>query len=285
MDNPIIKRNDLFFMDDLRELPEEFYTLLPSYVMMVFCNSGKLQLRMDGKEFMVNASQCLICKPGTVLEDLMMSPGLNLGIVGFSWSVVEASPALGKHIWQAYDRIDRNPVISFTESDREVLEAFYRHSLLIASRSGEYFYKETTDHLLRAFIFECLGIIARDSGTGKMHVEDIAVKQESLILRRFLDLLAARGGKVRSVAESAMELNLSPKYFSRAIKSASGRPPMAWIHEYTVKAIEQQLRYSDLSVKEIAGNMGFPSLSSFGKYVRTHLGLSPTAYRNTANKI
>lgn len=215
------------------------------------------------------------------MEDFMMSPGLNIGIMGFSWKVVESSQALGKHIWQAYDRIDRNPVISLSQSDRTTIEHYYALSVLSAERSAEAFAREAREHILRAFLFECLGIIAREKGDSSQRVEDVAVKRESLILRRFLDLLATRGGRLRSVGEAASRLNLSPKYFSRAIKSASGRTPMDWIQEYTVKAIEEQLRYSDLSVKEIAANLGFPSLSFFGKYVKSHLGLSPTAYRKS----
>jgi AraC-like DNA-binding protein len=44
-------------------------------------------------------------------------------------------------------------------------------------------------------------------------------------------------------------------------------------------AIRQQLRYSDKTVKEIAAALDFPSLSFFGRFVREHLGMSPTAFR------
>lgn len=281
MDNIVFKSDGVFLMDDLREIPEDFYRMLPDYVMMIFCNAGKFSVSIDGRSLTVEAFQCLICKPGSILTDYMMSTGLNLGIVGFSWKIVEASQALGKHIWQAYDRIVRNPVITLEGQDRSVVESYYKLSVLSASRNNEAFYRETTEHLFRAFLFECLGIIAREKGKGDLHVEDMAIRQESLILRRFLDLLASRGGRLRSVSEAATTLNLSPKYFSRVIKSASGRTPMDWIHEYTVRAIEEQLRYSDLTVKEIAGNLGFPSLSFFGKYVRARLGVSPTLYRKS----
>jgi len=39
------------------------------------------------------------------------------------------------------------------------------------------------------------------------------------------------------------------------------------------------LRFSDRSIKEIAVDYGFSSLSTFGKFVKMRLGLSPRAYR------
>ena len=43
--------------------------------------------------------------------------------------------------------------------------------------------------------------------------------------------------------------------------------------------IKQLLLYSDMSIKEVASEMGFENLSFFGKYVKKHLGLSPNHYR------
>ena len=67
--------------------------------------------------------------------------------------------------------------------------------------------------------------------------------------------------------------------FSAVIKKESGRGPLEWIHEYTLQAIIRQLSYSDKSIKEISADLGFPNLSFFGKFVRAHLGTSPTEYR------
>ena len=40
-----------------------------------------------------------------------------------------------------------------------------------------------------------------------------------------------------------------------------------------------QLKYTDKSVKEIAMQMDFPNVSFFGKYFKTHVGVSPMEYR------
>ena len=86
-------------------------------------------------------------------------------------------------------------------------------------------------------------------------------------------------GRVRSVSVFANMLNITPKYLSKCVKGESGRSPLDLIHETTVGTIRQQLRYSNKTVKEICTELDFPNLSFFGKFVKEHLGLSPTAYR------
>ncbi len=74
-------------------------------------------------------------------------------------------------------------------------------------------------------------------------------------------------------------LHVTPKYLSKCVKYESGRVPLDHIHEMTVSIIRQQLRYSNKSIKEISADLDFPNLSFFGKFVKEHLGMSPTEYR------
>ena len=59
---------------------------------------------------------------------------------------------------------------------------------------------------------------------------------------------------------------------------------MRHIHAYMMRAIEQELRYTEKSIKEIAFQHNFPSLAFFGKFVKQQTGMSPTAYRQSLMK-
>ena len=109
--------------------------------------------------------------------------------------------------------------------------------------------------------------------------KDASVRQSTQIYRRFMSLLAESAGRVRSVSVFANMLNVTPKYLSKCVKEESGRSPLDHIHEATVNTIRQQLRYGNKSIKEIANDLDFPNLSFFGKFVKEHLGQSPTDYR------
>ena len=105
------------------------------------------------------------------------------------------------------------------------------------------------------------------------------------IYRRFMELLAESAGRVRSVSVFANMLNITPKYLSKCVRDKSGRTPLDLIHETTAATIRQQLRYSNKTVKEICNDLDFPNLSFFGKFVKEHLGMFPTQYRQQNLKI
>ena len=98
-------------------------------------------------------------------------------------------------------------------------------------------------------------------------------------MRLFFDLLAMRRGHLRSVSEVATLMNLTPKHLSRVIKEQTGETPIHFIHQYMMRAITQELRYSTKTAKEIAFQQGFSSLACFGKFVKQQTGLTPTEYR------
>ena len=98
-------------------------------------------------------------------------------------------------------------------------------------------------------------------------------------MRLFFDLLAMRRGRIRSVSEIATLMNLTPKHLSRIIKEQTGETPIHFIHQYMMRAITQELRYSTKTAKEIAFQQGFSSLAFFGKFVKQQTGLTPTEYR------
>jgi len=86
-------------------------------------------------------------------------------------------------------------------------------------------------------------------------------------------------GAIRSVAQVAAMMNVTPKYLSHLISSETGHPPLYHIHQYTARAIKRQLLYFDLTIKEIAIGMGFPSPAFWGKFVKEHLGMSLKEFR------
>lgn len=105
------------------------------------------------------------------------------------------------------------------------------------------------------------------------------------LYERFMDLLFLHRGKKRSVIFYASQLYITPKYLCAVVKKASGKTPTEWINEETVREIECRLCHTQASLKEIAYELNFPSLSFFGKYFKSAKGVSPKRYReNYINK-
>lgn len=83
----------------------------------------------------------------------------------------------------------------------------------------------------------------------------------------------------RSVTFYAEQLCITPKYFSSLVKKLSGKSAAQWIDNYVILEAKNLLKYSDMSIQEIAYRLNFSTQSFFGKYFKHQTGLSPTQYR------
>jgi AraC-like DNA-binding protein len=86
-----------------------------------------------------------------------------------------------------------------------------------------------------------------------------------------------------SVGFIAGALNLSPKYLSSLLKTLTGQNTQQYIHEKLIAKAKQKLSGTDLSVSEIAYQLGFEHLQSFSKLFKTKTKLSPLEFRQSFN--
>lgn len=99
---------------------------------------------------------------------------------------------------------------------------------------------------------------------------------------KFMKLLGSYHTKERSLKFYAEKMFLTPKYVSGMIKSYSGKGALEWINEYVILEAKMMLRYTDMTVQEVAYALNFPTQSAFGKYFKQQVGVGPKRYRAEA---
>jgi len=77
----------------------------------------------------------------------------------------------------------------------------------------------------------------------------------------------------------ASKMGITPKYLSLILKKKSGRNASKLIDEAVVYEAKRLLKYSGLSIQEIATKLNFASQSFFGKYFKQRVGVSPSRYK------
>ena len=85
----------------------------------------------------------------------------------------------------------------------------------------------------------------------------------------------------RSVTFYAEKLCITPKYFSTLIKKQTGKSAAQWIDDYVILEAKNLLKFSGMSIQEIAYHLNFSTQSFFGKYFKHQTGLSPSEYRSS----
>jgi AraC-like DNA-binding protein len=91
--------------------------------------------------------------------------------------------------------------------------------------------------------------------------------------------LMAKG--LPTVQEIAAQLYLSPKYLSNLLRELTGQNTQQHIHDKLIEKAKEKLSTTDLSISEIAYDLGFEHLPSFSKFFKTKTKLSPLAFRQS----
>ena len=97
--------------------------------------------------------------------------------------------------------------------------------------------------------------------------------------RQFLELLSDHYKKERSVNFYAHSLCITPKYLTTLIKRNRGQSGSEGIDNYVILEAKTLLKYSTMSIQEIAYYLNFPNQSFFGSYFKRNTGMSPSQYK------
>ena len=78
-------------------------------------------------------------------------------------------------------------------------------------------------------------------------------------------------------------LNISPGYLSGMLKSLTGQSTQQHIHEKLIEKAKEKLSTTELSVSEIAYELGFEHPQSFSKLFKAKTNLAPLEFRASFN--
>jgi AraC-like DNA-binding protein len=114
--------------------------------------------------------------------------------------------------------------------------------------------------------------------TRKVTNHQILDRLETVLEDRFNSADLASNG-LPTVQHIADELNISPNYLSSLLKMLTGESTQQHIHNKLIEKAKEKLSTSDLSVGEIAYQLGFEHSQSFSKLFKAKTKQSPLEFR------
>lgn len=118
--------------------------------------------------------------------------------------------------------------------------------------------------------------------TRKSVNHDVLTKMEQLLNDYFENKESLKSG-LPTVDYFAKELNLSAHYLSDMLRSHTGQSAQQHIHEKLIEKAKEYLTVTNLSVAEIAYQLGFEYPQSFNKLFRKKTNTSPLEFRQAFN--
>lgn len=103
------------------------------------------------------------------------------------------------------------------------------------------------------------------------------------ILKEYFNSYSLIEKGLPTVNDIAQSLNVSPNYLSGLLKVLTGQSTQQHIHDKLIEKAKEKLSATDLSVSEIAYELGFEHSQSFSKLFKTKTKLSPLQFRQSFN--
>ena len=99
------------------------------------------------------------------------------------------------------------------------------------------------------------------------------------ITSQFKHLLEKNFIEWREVKKYAEELHITPKYLAEAVKEHTGKSPRDLINDILILESKVLLGSTDKTITEIAHELRFEDQAHFSRFIRQHLGTTPSAWR------
>ena len=254
------------------------YPLRLDGLLIAIREKGEAHFSLNLKEFRMRAGDIFICSPGDILQMLSNSGEVTLSQTLMISSAFLKEMYIGLNSFMPFFSSQKErPVFHLEENEVQELGAYFK--LIEDAVEGEdYFKSDIVKRLLAAYLYK-LGSILYLHRPELKETATQPLKREEILFKQFINLLGEHHCKERRVDFYANQLFLSPKHFSTVIKKVSGKTAGEWIDEYVVLEIKTLLKYSPMTIQEVAYYMNFPNPSFFGKYFKHHTGMSPSEYK------
>ena len=246
-----------------------------------FCQKGEVEVALNDKSYLISKGSVCIYMTGSLLriqriskdiKGIMLEVDLNY-IIPIVNKIVNSENLL---------YLRENPCFSITEYQYNYLEQLIKalqqrmdikaHDIPL---QRQHLISELIKSWGQTLCYELLNVYFTNQP-----LKPLSQDKKDKIFQNFVITLFRYYQQERDVTFYASKQYLSSRYFSAVIKEKSGSTALQWLVQMVITEAKQLLENSDLTIKEIATKLNFPTQSFFGKYFKQYVGVSPKEYRN-----
>ena len=238
--------------------------------------SGTAKIKINGKMHELRPNTLFIFNENTVVEQVKASIRSSGYMITYSRQYLNSIHVDTQDLISIYHGFLNEPCVQVEPEEAANIHDISKLMRSILCQSAPTPNREKIISSLFAAMFHyVIGILQRHSlpSTGAVS------NRTDELFNTFLNLLREHCGKERSVEFYATQMGITPKYLSLILKKKSGRNASKLIDEAVVYEAKRLLKYSGLSIREIAIKLNFASQSFFGKYFKQRVGVSPSRYK------
>jgi AraC-like DNA-binding protein len=252
--------------------------------MAVFCSSGSISCMLNMNEYTLSSGMLMVITPGNIVR--ITSPDLEQALSNASFTFIAVSVDYISNASLDFNSLFsealallQNPCIKINDSELLLLSDYINLVYKITGTTAKYV-RESVSEIMSSVFYQFASYVddyLRDenSRTGAQPENS----RSRRMFESFMKLVKDNHHAERMVGFYADRLCVTPKYLSKVVKDVSGRSAPDWIDGFVIMSAKSMLKYSDMTVKEIAIELNFPNQSFFSKFFKSQTGLTPNEYR------
>lgn len=265
-----------FLVSDEQNLVKihDWPTHVAGYVIGI-CSAGTAAMEVNLTEYRGSTNSMIITTPHQVIRILETSADFKARFIIFSKRFLAANN-IHPSILDSFQFTSAHaiPVIHLNHEEAIQLKNLFTYIWLRFQDSEHPFRKQITGNLLMALLHDFEAIYQK-----RYKLETKKLSRKETLNLQFHELLFEQFKNERTVQFYAEKLFVTPKSLTETIKQISGRTAGEWIDAAIVLEAQSLLKNPELTVQQVSNLLNFPDQSSFGKFFKKQVGLSPRDYR------
>ena len=274
--------DDFMMLDDNfdDEVPRGFtYVGTPVkllFVTQIICLRGRMRIRVNLKEMIVEANNVLLIIPGSIIDMVVCEGDCRMAVMHIDNDKVAHQPSV-KILLQLRTIIKNESFITrFRESAMLQFVEGYKMMRKVINDETLKFKNEAIEGCFQAMAAYWMSEIEFQS---QFEAAPKITRNEQ-IFKHFLNLVQKNYMVHREVSFYADQICITAKYLGVVVAQVSGRRPLDWIRDYVILDAKAMLLSREYSIQQISQLLNFPNPSFFSKYFREAVGYSPSKYLN-----
>ena len=243
---------------------------------LILVEEGVYQTKIGFQEYMVGRGQLAIMQAGNIFSIERMDEELK----GFAFHF-HPDMLVGKYgnqsLLSTFDFLNvwGNSVVDI---DTRILplisQVFQRLHSTYVDKTGTNF--DIVHSYLYSLLFEIKASISQQADGSK--------NASFYLVQRFKKIIYEKVKENLKVADFAALLNTSPNHLNKCVKNVTGRSASVLLYETKITEAKYLLYQTDMTIYDIANELGFLDQSYFSRFFKKMESMSPTEYKRMIEK-